>query len=88
MPTILLVRGWRLFFYMNEGNEPLHIHARKAESECKFWLRPGTYEIEEAWSYNLGPVLRREVRKIIFDHFELICEEWRRVFGGTGREGN
>ncbi len=88
MPTILLVRGWRLFFYMNEGNEPTHIHARKAESECKFWISPGAYEIEEAWSYNLSPVMRREIRKIIFDHFDLICEEWRRVFGGESREGN
>lgn len=49
MPTILLVQGWRLFFYSDERNEPLHIHARKAESECKFWLNAQVYEIEEAW---------------------------------------
>jgi len=80
MPTILLVQGWRLFFYLNEGNEPMHIHARKAESQCKFWLRADIYEIEEAWSYNLTPRLRREVRKIIFDHFDLIVEEWNKHF--------
>ena len=80
MPTILLVQGWRLFFYMNEGNEPIHIHARKAESECKFWLRPAFYEIEEDWSRNLTPRLRREVRKIIFDHFDLIVGEWKKQF--------
>ncbi len=88
MPTILFVRGWRLFFYANEGNELLHTHARKAESECKFWLAPGRYEIEEAWSYNLSPAMRRDVRKIIFDPFDLICEEWARVFGDEGRESN
>ncbi len=60
---------------MNEGNEPMHIHARKAESECKFWLRPAVYAIEEDWSCNLTPRLRREVRKIIFDHFDLIVGE-------------
>jgi len=59
----------------------MHIHARKAESECKFWLRPAFYEIEEDWSYNLTPRLRREVRKIIFDHFDLIVGEWKRHFG-------
>ena len=48
MPTVLLVQGWRLFFYSDERNEPLHIHARKAECECKFWLNPDIYEIEEA----------------------------------------
>ena len=36
MPTILLVRGWRFFFYSNERGEPMHVHARKAETECKF----------------------------------------------------
>ncbi len=27
MPTILFIYGWRLFFYSNEGTEPIHIHA-------------------------------------------------------------
>ncbi len=81
MPTILWVQGWRLFFYRNEGNEPMHIHARKAEAECKYWLNPDLYEIQEAWSYGLTPRLRREVRKIIFDHFGLLVEEWEKAFG-------
>jgi Domain of unknown function (DUF4160) len=88
MPTILVMQGWRLFFYSNEGAEPIHVHARKAETECKYWLYPATFEIEEAWAYELSPPLRREIRKIIFDHFELICDEWQRVFGDFNRESN
>lgn len=80
MPTVLFVKGWRFFFYADEGNEPLHIHARKAEAECKFWLDPHLFEIEEAWSYNLTPRLRREVRKLIFEHLDLFAEEWNRFF--------
>lgn len=38
MPTILQILGWRLFFYANEGNEPVHIHCRKGGMECKYWL--------------------------------------------------
>ncbi len=34
MPTILMVRGWRVFFYSEEGNEPVHVHAKKAGCEC------------------------------------------------------
>jgi len=34
MPTILLIMGWRFFFYSNERNEPIHIHARKAEKSA------------------------------------------------------
>lgn len=81
MPTILQVRGWRLFFYTNEGDEPLHIHAHKADAECKFWLRADLYDATEAWSHGLTARLRREIRKIIYDHFELIVEEWDRFFG-------
>lgn len=83
MPTILTVRGWRIFFYSNEGNEPVHVHAQKAEAECKFWLKTESYDVELAWEHNLRPQLLREVRKIIFDHFELIVEEWNKFFEGN-----
>jgi hypothetical protein len=66
---------------MNEGNEPLHVHARKGEAECKFWLRQDVYDIEEVWSHRTTPRLRREIRRIIFEHFDLIAEEWSRRFG-------
>lgn len=88
MPTTLFVRGWRVFFYSNEGNEPLHVHARKGDAECKFWLDLSNFEIAEAWSYNLSPALRREIRKIIFDHFDLMVEEWMRAFGDTRHAGD
>ena len=82
MPTVIVVRGWRLFFYSNEGREPVHVHARKGESECKIWLRLDIYDIEVDWSYNISPRLRKEIRRIVFDHFDLIVEEWNRHFGG------
>lgn len=82
MPTILMVSGWRFFFYSNKGNEPVHVHAHKGETEYKYWLQPEAYEIEEAWTHNMAPRLRREVRKIIFDHFDLIVGKWNKTFGG------
>jgi hypothetical protein len=80
MPTILLISGWRVFFYSNEGDEPVHVHARKADMECKLWLHDDTYTIEEAWSNGLTPSARREIRKIIFDHFEYILMKWNDYF--------
>ena len=76
MPTILLILGWRLFFYANEGNEPIHVHCQKAEKECKYWLDRESFDINEAYSYNMSSRDKREVRKIIFDHFEHIEHEW------------
>jgi hypothetical protein len=50
MPTILFLNGWKFYFYSDEGNEPVHIHAEKAEKECKYWLEIELFEIREAFS--------------------------------------
>jgi len=76
MPTVLYVMGWRFFFYANEGNEPIHIHCRKAEKECKYWLDTENFDVEETYSYNLNYKDKRQVKKIIFEYFEHIEDEW------------
>lgn len=81
MPTILLIRGWRLFFYANERNEPPHIHVRKGDSECKYWLIVDEFDIDEAYAYNLNSADRRQVRRIIFDHFDYIVAEYQAMHG-------
>ena len=42
MPVVFRYKGFRFFFYSNEGSsrEPIHIHARGEGGEVKFWLRP------------------------------------------------
>ena len=82
MPTILLIRGWRLFFYSNEREEPPHIHARKGDAECKYWLHPAIFDISEAHAYNMSPSDRRAVRQIIFEHFEYIVSEYEKFHAG------
>ena len=82
MPTVLQVQGWRLYFYSNEGNEPMHVHAVKADAECKYWLLSDRFDIIEEFAYNCAPRLRREIRQIIFEHFDQITVAWREHFGG------
>jgi len=48
--------------------------------ECKFWLDQETFEIAEAFSYNLTSASRKEIRKIIFEHFDYIVGEWNKFF--------
>lgn len=81
MPTILLVQGWRFFFYTNETHEPIHIHCRKAEKECKYWLDRKNFELKEAFSYALTGKDKRQVKRIIFENFEYIESEWDKVHG-------
>jgi hypothetical protein len=44
--------------------------------EAKFWLREDIFDIEEAYSYQMNSKDLREVRKIIFDHFDYFIKEW------------
>jgi hypothetical protein len=76
MPTILLFLGWRLFFYANEGSEPVHIHCKEGDMECKFWLNPKKFDISLAYAFNMSPRAMREIRRIIFQHFDYIVEQW------------
>ncbi|MEE8484203.1 MAG: DUF4160 domain-containing protein [Nitrospinota bacterium] len=78
MPTILFVKGWRFFFYSNEGNEPIHVHCRKGEKEGKFWLDSKDFALVEGYSYNMNRKDKREVKKIIFEYFDYIEREWDR----------
>ncbi len=65
-----------IVFYANEGNEPIHIHCRKGEIERKYWLDSEKFEISEAYAFNMNNKARREIRKIIFHHFEYLEEAW------------
>jgi hypothetical protein len=80
MPTILRESGWRLYFYSNEGYEPVHVHARKGEMECKFKVIKEDFDIQEVWSSGLTPNGRREIRKIIFKYFDFILFMWDGYF--------
>jgi Domain of unknown function (DUF4160) len=82
MPTVLYLRGWRLFFYANEGTEPIHIHVQKGEKDGKYWLDVENYEIREAYTYNFSSRDSRDVRKIIFQNFDDIVEAWEVFQGG------
>ena len=79
MPTILLVMGWRFFFYSNEGAEPIHIHCRKGGKEYKYWLDVANFDVEEAYSYSMNNKDKRQVKKIIFEYFEYIESEWKKL---------
>lgn len=80
MPTVLYKDGWRLFFYSNEGNEPIHIHAQTGDIECKYWLIESTLEIICDFSYNLEGQKKRKIEEIIYQNFDLIREKWASYF--------
>ena len=58
MPTVLLQKGFRFFFYSNEGTEPLHIHVMNGEAEGKIWLEP---EVQIAYLHHFTKSEERDI---------------------------
>jgi len=80
MPIVFRYKGFRFFFYSNEGypREPMHIHARKGEAVAKFWLEP---ELSVAESYDLTSAELRELMEAAEKNNELIKRYWNEHFG-------
>ena len=80
MPNIFRDRGFRVFFYANEGNppEPMHVHVRRAEGEAKFWLHP---EVRLAKSYGFDSGELRTIERLLIEHMDEIREAWNEHFG-------
>jgi hypothetical protein len=78
MPTVLIVDGFRFFFYSNENNEPVHIHVEKDGGSGKIWLEP---EIAVAWFYGFTNKEEKEISGIIKEHAEAFKNKWYEYFG-------
>ncbi len=76
MPTVLMMFGWRFYFYANEREEPAHVHCKKGDAEAKYWLDLDAFEVVEAHAYNMSPAARRTVRQIILEQFDYLVGQW------------
>ncbi|MCH9269847.1 DUF4160 domain-containing protein [Pantoea sp. SIMBA_133] len=79
MPVILRVRGFKFFFYSNEGNplEPAHIHVRSAEGEAKFWTQG---EVLLSTNDGFDSITLRELTKLVKVNQTLFVEAWNDYF--------
>jgi hypothetical protein len=80
MPTVFVYRGFRFFFYSNEGTprEPLHIHVEKDDMEAKFWLEP---EVRVAYNDGYDARALRELLEIVEINKDRIQRAWDEFFG-------
>jgi hypothetical protein len=63
---------------MKEKN--IHVHAQKYDMECKFWILVDEVEIKQEYGFNLTASAKREIKKIIYQHFYLIIDSWNKYF--------
>jgi hypothetical protein len=79
MPVVFRYKGFRFFFYSNEGSprEPLHIHVRGNSCEAKFWLKP---LVRVADSDGFDSRTLRELTEVVEQNAALIERSWNEHF--------
>jgi hypothetical protein len=80
MPTVFFERGFRFFFYSNEGSprEPVHIHVEKDTFEAKFWLNP---IVQVAYNDGYDARTLRQLLGMVSANKDRIERAWNEFFG-------
>ncbi len=80
MPVVFGYKGFRFYFYSNEGSprEPTHVHVRAGGSEANLWLEP---QVRVATSYGFDAGTLRELVEVAHTNRELIERAWHDYFG-------
>jgi hypothetical protein len=80
MPVVFRYKGFRFFFYSNEGSprESVHVHVRAGGSEAKLWLDP---PVRVATSYGFDAGTLRELVEVTQSNREIIGKAWHEYFG-------
>ena len=79
MPIVLRYKGYRFFFFSNEGNplEPAHVHVRSGARVAKYWIDP---EVMLADSYEMNPSELKEIENVVRENQSLLMEVWNDNF--------
>jgi hypothetical protein len=75
MPEIFRAFGFVFFFYSNEGQEPMHVHVRKAGGFAKFWIEP--LELEFSQGMKISDI--KQAEELIIGHLEIIITKWNEI---------
>ena len=80
MPVIFRYKGFRFFFYSNEGSprEPAHVHVEKSDVEAKFWLRPN---VRIAYNDGFNAKTLNDLLSIVEQRRDRIERAWNEFFG-------
>lgn len=77
MPTLLMWKGHRFFFYSKEIGEPPHVHILKDRKQLKVWLK----DLRIARSVGFSAHELNEILRVIAEHQSKFEEAWHDYFG-------
>ena len=67
------------FIQMKVQNQFIYMQ-KKVIWNANFWLLVEEIELKEAFSFSLTPSAKKEIKKVIYQHFDLIIESWNTYF--------
>lgn len=75
MPTVIIIKGFRFFFYSND-HDPVHIHIEKDNKTAKFYLTP--VELVKSKRFNASEL--KVIRRLTEENEELFKVKWNEYF--------
>ena len=84
MPTIFELYGYKIFFWSNENNEPIHVRVSKGKQSgdaTKIWLPP---ESNPVVAHNNSRIPQKDLTRIlksVAQNRETIVTRWYDYFG-------
>ena len=83
LPSLFFVSGYRVFFWSNENDEPIHVHVSKgkpSKNATKIWLTQNGGCILAHNGSNISQKELNTLFEVISAQFFLICAEWKKFF--------
>ena len=84
MPVYLRTAGYKIYFWSNEINEPIHFHVTKgnpSENDTKIWLLSnGSFQL----SHNKGNIPQKDLSRIFAvmeSYYFSFIDFWKSYFG-------
>lgn len=83
MPSIFTIGSYKVFFWSNENNEPIHVHITQGKptaNAAKIWLTKNGGCIIANNREHIPASELNELLEIIQAQYFLICSEWKKHF--------
>ena len=83
LPSLFAIGGYRVFFWSNEGLEPVHVHVSlgsPSKNSAKVWLTESGGAILASNAAHIPRKDLNELLDVIAAQHAFICEEWKRFF--------
>ena len=76
MPTLLILNGYRFYFYSHEPNEPPHVHVDKGGASVKIWLEALEVAKNRGFrNHEIGGIIA-----LVSEHQVMFLEKWHEYF--------